>query len=279
MNGLSSNTVLVGSTPGDAVIKSMLSIDPGKQVDFIRWHLTLGRGDAKAYTLNINFGEAKPNTSGFKSNGENLSIQGTYTVSKSKIGDICELKNAKAKTLISLVKLNENLYHVLAPDNKLMVGNGGWSYTLNRQDPLPNNSVAVPSLTTLLPAVSAQDVIFDGRTPCLDLARQYNIPVENDCFKLKWKLTLHRDPTTKAPTIYTLQSTLHRSTAIEGKWAILKGLSTNPDAVVYRLDPDKPREAMSLLVGDENVLFFLDKENRLFTGNGDFSFTLNRRPQ
>lgn len=64
---------------------------------------------------------------------------------------------------------------------------------------------------------------------------------------------------------------------MRGNWTILGGMPSHPKAVIIQLDPDKPEKSLSLLAGDENVLFFLDKSNRLYTGNGDFSYTLNKR--
>jgi hypothetical protein len=64
---------------------------------------------------------------------------------------------------------------------------------------------------------------------------------------------------------------------ITGTWSITKGTESNPDAIIYQLDPDKPNQTISLLVGDENILYFLHKNQELFIGNGDFSFTLNKR--
>jgi hypothetical protein len=275
-DSLTSKTVLVGSTPGDSLIKSFLAINPDKQVDFIRWDLSLNRAknDSKTYVLNIVFGKGQPNTSGFKGGGEKLSFEGVYTISKSQNREIYELKNEKTQSAISLVKLNDNLFHLLTPDKKLMVGNGGWSYTLSRKDSSPASSAGLPS--SFLPDEASQQIIFDGRTPCLNFA---DFKVGNDCRKLKWRLTLSRDSKTNQPTVYALKSTLNRQNKIEGKWTIIKGVKNNSEALIYQLDPDKPDESISFLVGDENVLFFLDKEHRLLTGNSDFSFTLNRRMQ
>lgn len=268
---LSGKIVLTGSTPGDSLIKSLLTINADKPVDFIRWDLTLNHSqpDSKTYVLNINFGEGQPNTLGFKGGGEKLSFEGVYAVSKSKDREIYELKNEKTPGTISLVKLNENLFHLLTPDNKLMIGNGGWSYTLNRKDA---SASAAVSWVTSLPVETGEQATFDGRTPCLDFA---DYKVGGDCLKLKWRLTLFRDSKTNQPTTYTLESTRYRRNKIEGKWTIIK----NSGAIIYRLDADNDRDALSFLVGDENVLFFLDKENRLLTGNDDFSFTLNRKRQ
>lgn len=271
---LSPKIVLVGSTPGDSIIKSMLSISPDKQVDFIRWDLTL---DQTAYVLNIVFGEGQPNTRGFKGGGETISIRGKYTVSKKPRGEIYELRIEKTPTPISLVRLNENLFHLLTPDNKPMVGNGGWSYTLNRKDRVTNNSAVLTSWTTSLLVDTAKEAIFDGRTPCVNLGRKYDLHVGDDCRKIKWKITLHREPETNRPTTYILESTLNRPKPIEGKWTITKGTKANPGAIILQLDADKPGDTISFLVGDENVLFFLDKNLQLLAGDEDFGFTLDRR--
>lgn len=58
---------------------------------------------------------------------------------------------------------------------------------------------------------------------------------------------------------------------------MIKGTESDPDAIIYQLDPDKPDETISLFVADENILFFLHKDKKMFVGNDDFSFTLNRR--
>lgn len=265
-NTPSSQTVLTGSTPGDDLIKSLLTINPEKQIDFIRWDLTLNA--EKTYLLNINFGESQPNTNGFKSGGEILSFAGSYN----QKGNVYELKNEQ--TQISLLKINENLFHLLTPNNKLMVGNDGWSYTLSRKDLLTKDAAALPTLTT--PAGAAQEEVFWGRTPCLDRTK-FKLPISSQCLKMKWKIVLLRDVNTGQPTTFGLDSTANRDRTIEGKWKIVKGLKNNPEAVIYQLDFEKHGETLSFLVGDENVLFFLDKENQLLTGNSDFSFTLNRR--
>ena len=93
--------------------------------------------------------------------------------------------------------------------------------------------------------------------------------------KAKWELVLYRDPNTLAPTTYKLRGTFYRERVKEGKWIIVRGTKTEPDAVVYRLDPDDPRESLSFLRADDNILLFLDKERNLMVGNGDFSYTLN----
>lgn len=283
---ISSNITLVASTPADEQIKSFLAIPTETKVDFIRWNLILSNTKSHRHTfeLNINYGEAQPNTLGFKNGGKKKSVSGEYVISKEKdksnvIREIYYLKSTKFISGISIIKLSDNIFHLLTPQKQLMIGNGGWSYTLNRKDPLPNASADLYSMIILsyLREDTAKQIIFDGRTPCLDMAKEKNLTVASDCFKLKWKLILNKDPKTLQPTTYTLHRTNSRESDITGKWTIKKGISSNPEAVIYQLDPDKPEQSISLLLGDENVAFFLHKDNEFFTGNEDFSYTLNRR--
>jgi hypothetical protein len=233
--------------------------------------------------LNINFGESQPNTSGFIQGGQKLVIEGNYNIQRDqqvyKQTEVYQLKNDKTSGVISFVKLNDNLFHLLTPDNKLMVGNGGWSYSLNRKEPLADIPISLPSLNTTssLPTDTSVLAVFDGRTPCSDFAKEYNLPVDADCFKLKWRIILRRDPNTLLPTTYTLQRTNYSPNKIEGKWLIIKGTKENPDAVIYQLEAGKTESLIFLLVGDENVLFLLDRNQQPYTGNEDFSYTFNKK--
>jgi len=284
---LTTDGVFVGSTPCDSLIKSLLAIRPDTKVDFMRWELTLSNSEnnKNVFVLNVAFGESQPNTPGFKEGWGKRYFEGKYTLlqgpNRNLNGEIYQLTSDKLPTTISLVKLTNNLFHLLTLENHLMVGNAGWSYTLNRKEPLTNISAILPSLITSSTLLNdtARQITFAGRTPCAEFAKQYNFHVGNDCNKLKWKLILHRDPTSSLPTTYTLYWTLHRSSAVEGKWIIIKGSDTNPDVIIYQLDPDKPPASISFLVGDKNVIYFLDKNNKLFTGNKDFSYTLNKMKQ
>lgn len=181
---------------------------------------------------------------------------------------------------ILMVKLNENLFHLLTPQYKLMIGNGGWSYTLNRKEPVSNKSVDFPAMmiSSSLDNETARQIIFDGRTPCQNFATEHQINASQDCFKLKWRLILNRDSITYEPTTYTIRKVVDNMPRdISGKWKLIKGFGKNPEAIIYQLDPDDTEKPISLLAGDDNVLFFLNKNNELYTGNSDFSFTLNKR--
>lgn len=270
--------LLVGCTPGDDLIKSQLSIPNEVIIDFIKWDLTLDKLNRNTFVLNIVYGESQPNTLGFKEGGQKRSYQGEYHISKNRSNEIYQLKSSGFQTEIAMIKLNANIFHLLTPQKQLMIGNGGWSYTLNNKNP-DIEKYPLPTLvnsTDIFKDTSLQ-VIYDGRTPCQDFAKENNLTVSPSCFKLKWKLILNRDPKTLQPTTYALKRTNSRETDITGKWTIIKGTSSNPEAIVLQVDSDKPNQVISLFVGDENVLFFLHKNGNLFTGNDNFSFTLNKR--
>ncbi|QHT68947.1 copper resistance protein NlpE [Rhodocytophaga rosea] len=280
---LTTPVTFVGSTPADNSIRFVLGIAPNDQIDFIKWALNLhtDKASANTFELTITFGESQPNTTGFKNGGRISSFAGTYTISKSSHkpvkGEVYQLVSPKLSGGISLVILNENLLHLLNPDFTLMAGNGGWDYTLNRKEPVASSS-SLPVLTAAAALITekTKEVVFAGRTPCQEIAKAYNLPKNEDCFKLKWKLTLKRDSITFMPSTYQLSSNIDRSRIIEGKWAIIKGVEGNPDVVLYQLDPDKPNQSFYFLAGDQNVLFFLNKKKQLLTGNNKFSFTLSK---
>jgi hypothetical protein len=116
--------------------------------------------------------------------------------------------------------------------------------------------------------------VFDGRSPCQEIASQLNVPTTAECIKIKWRLILFQDPVTHTPTSYTLEGFVFRNPPKTGKWAILRG--ADPGVIVYQLDPSESGGFLSFIKGDENILFFLDKNQNYLLGNMYFSYTLNR---
>lgn len=274
--------VFVGSTPGDDPVKSMLAIPTETKVDFIRWNIALS--PSNTFALDIVFGESQPNTLGFKNQGEKRSIKGTYSISqkvdKGVNQAVYHLKSGDLPVDMALIKINDNLLHLLNPQHQLMVGNGGWSYSLNRKIPVGTTAqhIAITTAPTKILDTLSQ-IVFDGRTPCQEIASDHpEMNARTSCFKLKWKITLKRDSITHLPTTYTIRKVVNNQLGnVSGKWTIIRGTASNPHAVIYQLNPDKPDEAFSFLVADDNVLFWLNKNNEPYIGNEDFSFTLNRK--
>ena len=135
--------------------------------------------------------------------------------------------------------------------------------------------------------------VFVASTPCTVGTRPVpDIPPgQTGCDLIKWQLKLSGDGKL-SPGTYILdcdygipkQGTrgfinggthLHR----EGKWTVVKGMSSNPSAIVYRLDPDKPSQSISFVQLNDNLLHLLDNHQQLMNGTGAWSYTLSKVKQ
>ena len=141
-----------------------------------------------------------------------------------------------------------------------------------------------------LPAGSSIRGVFEGITACSSLTRPLpQIPEDTDCELMIWKIVLYQDSATGTPTTYTLESAYGVSqqnttspagggTSIEmqGRWAIVNGTKTDPDAEVYQLHSEDSRVAASFVKMSEDILHVLNSDRTLMLGNAAWSYTLNR---
>ena len=133
-------------------------------------------------------------------------------------------------------------------------------------------------------------IIFVGTTPCGQFIRPlHKVPEDTDCALVQWRLELQQDPVSLKPTTYKLSSVNRfivkgtnmysepgTKTETEGKWAIVNGTKTNPKAIVYRLESDKPEKSISFLKLSESLIHILDINGKLMIGDESFSYTLSR---
>lgn len=215
--------------------------------------------------------------------------EGKWTIVKGAKADpnatVYQLDPANTQMTISFQVIDSNLIHLLERDESLVVGSAAQSFTLSRIDKhvdMTDSHASVPvKSSTRKPSTgdSGPMAVFGGRTPCREVAAQLNRPVGADCFKLKWEVTLFRDPETLKPTTFKLRGTLFRDFNRDGRWSILQGRLGEPNATLYKLDLDKNEGTLLLLKGDDNILFFVSNDRSLMVGNDDFSYTLNRDRQ
>jgi hypothetical protein len=128
-----SSSFFVGSTPCDSWIKSTLKIPEASPCEFQKWELKFEPGNL--FSLQVRYGMSKPNTNGFQNDGTMIEIKGNYTVinpSPSSKKTVCLLSSPSLKSPLPLLKLDNNLFHILNDKKELLVGNGGFSYSLNR---------------------------------------------------------------------------------------------------------------------------------------------------
>lgn len=129
--------IFVASTPCDMIPRTMLSIPANADCEFIKWNLTLQRDPPNQaptlYKLSYTYGMTQPGTMGFCNGGTSLTKAGNWVIRKdAKNKDTYQLNSDTPETSLSFASLDDNLLHLLDPQGKLMIGHGGWSYTLNR---------------------------------------------------------------------------------------------------------------------------------------------------
>lgn len=287
--------IFEGITPCSAADKPAPQIPADSDCEMMSWKLTLYQrtetGEPASYQLRVAYGVSQPNTPGMQGGGTPLNLEGYWAVLHGTKANpdalVYQLNPEDPRAAISFLKVDDNLLHVLAPDATLLVGNGGWSYTLNRADPVPvsdptqlNVTVAQVPPAALLPDLATSGT-FEGRTPCLEsIMTLYEIANPQACNHVKWQLTLHRDADTGLPTTYELgnvgvgtSDNRHTNT---GEWSIVQGIPTDPEAVVYQLHASSLPEPLSFLRVDEGNLFLLAPDFTPLVGDALLSYTLSR---
>jgi len=126
----------VGSTPCDSLIKSLLKIPADEKCDFIKWDLSLNKTSSDTFQLTALYGESQPNTNGFIGGGKKILITGKYIINYGANSNpnlkIYYLNGDKLPSSVLLIELDSNILHFADRNKKLIVGNGGWGYVLNR---------------------------------------------------------------------------------------------------------------------------------------------------
>lgn len=137
-NEFSERHVYEGSTPAGAFIKSTLKIPGNITCEFIKWKISMSSAKTSVDTFNASlwYGESQPNTNGFKSGGHWLQFYGKYKTrngsNKFHSKQIIELHAPALNQTISLLQLSDALFYILDKNDNLLIGNGGFSYVLNK---------------------------------------------------------------------------------------------------------------------------------------------------
>lgn len=133
---------------------------------------------------------------------------------------------------------------------------------------------------------------FVGTTPCDTLPRQFvgGMAVTAPCHCITWELTLLTNLNAKLPNTFKLLANyglpgrndpnqLEEGPRVEqqGTWKILKGTTTNPEAVVYQLRIEKHGQTLSAVKLGENLLHFLNPDKSLMVGNPGWNYTLSKK--
>jgi hypothetical protein len=138
---------------------------------------------------------------------------------------------------------------------------------------VPATTSSLPR-TDRLPVLEADSLlgVFEGRTPCGPIANGFTGFPSQGCEKIKWRLTLYRNPASKAPSSYLYQGT---RTTHQGSWRA----AADSDRRVYQLSPSGAGEKLSLLSIEDKVLLLLNRDGGVLAGDASWSYALNRVEQ
>jgi hypothetical protein len=260
------------TTPCDGITRPVPMMAPGAECELATWRVELGV-DGR-YTLDAAYGMSEPNTTGIRGGGTKVHLDGTYGAENGVI----TLSTDDPALTVRLLRIGVDVLYLLGPDKHLVVGNAGWSYTLNRDGKAGRRS---PLVTPVFDEGGTPGGgVFEGRTPCTADVKPFTANLVPDCSKLKWRLTFRQNAAGK-PAGYT-SGVVGRDDAREGTWQIRTGLAGFPDAVVYELCPAAPAGAdgkctkLALLLVGGHHLFMLGAGNELLVGDERWSYTLSR---
>jgi hypothetical protein len=106
----------------------------------VTWHLTLLTNQQtrlpSTYTLVVKYGLPGRTDPNQLEDGPTEKREGTWEIVRGSATNpraIVYRIHGQGGRVLSLVRLGENVFHFLDPENRLMIGNAGWSYTLNRK--------------------------------------------------------------------------------------------------------------------------------------------------
>ncbi len=164
----------------------------------------------------------------------------------------------------------------------LLVSVGFYFFNKNQTNVSVVPSSNSASQTTPYPSQNNATIsgVFEGRTPCGSLVRVVNNISENNCERVKIRLTLFQDEKAHNSTTFQLEmiyvgkgDTRYEHT---GNWIVKEGIKTNLAATVYQLNIDNSNHSLSFYKVDDNILLFLDRELNLLVGTAGESYTLSR---
>ena len=129
----------VGTTPCDTRSSEFVGgLQPNQPCHSITWHLTLVTNhNGGTYSLVANYGLPGRDDPNQIEPGPQRTVKGTWKSDRGRKADpqalVYRLQHPDGNRSLSVARVGEHLLHFLADDKSLMVGNAGWSYTLNRK--------------------------------------------------------------------------------------------------------------------------------------------------
>ena len=139
-NVQASPVIFVASTPCSAGTRPLPGMRLTGKCELIKWRLQIfgiaGDKGTRAYILDCDYGVAQQGTRGLVDGGTHLHREGKWAMQTGMAGDstavVFCLDPDKPNESVYLLKLSDELLHLLDSDRQLMTGSAAWSYTLNK---------------------------------------------------------------------------------------------------------------------------------------------------
>ena len=281
------------TTPCNNSVLSMLQLSPDNKCEMMKWKLTLfkvaGAQSPSSFELNCTYGMTKQGTRGFLNGAKTLQLKGNCNseqgIPENTKAIVYKLA-ADNNISLSFFRPDENILHLLAGDKSLVVGSAAWSFTLNRTEPIYHpGKTFTPVSIPQMKLTSSSTIIgtFEGRAPCTKTLKDLQGITSSNCALVKCQLKLLQDSITHVPSRFILNTIYvgfgdDNKYSTTGTWKILQGTVADAATIVYELKPEKTNLGSTILLqrADNNILFFLDQNTQLLTGNDYVSYTLNR---
>jgi hypothetical protein len=130
----------IASTPCSIGTRPLPGIPMNQDCELMQWDLKLFEDRLKKtpseFVLHYSFGMPLNNTHGMIGGGTSRELKGSWIVIQGNPSNrraiIFRLVDSATGNIISLLKLNDDLLHLLDSEGHLMIGNAAWSYTLNK---------------------------------------------------------------------------------------------------------------------------------------------------
>jgi hypothetical protein len=125
------DSVYIGTTPGGGLVRKFLGIASGEVIDKVSWEIAIAPPDNKrSFQLVATYGLVEQSAPGFLNRGKTVRMEGAAEFVSQKV---IRLRAKHSEVELSFALIDQNLFHLLDVDGKLMVGSEFWSYTLNRK--------------------------------------------------------------------------------------------------------------------------------------------------
>ena len=125
--------IFTASTPCSQGTRPLPGMDAEDGCELMKWELMLYE---RTFRLSCRYGMPAQGTKGFADGGKALTLEGKWSIREGMASypraTVYQLHDAQSGKTISLLRLNDQLLHLLDNGLRLMTGNGGWSYTLSK---------------------------------------------------------------------------------------------------------------------------------------------------